>query len=74
MQACIDRATASGHTILIHTTPWMVDAHRIYERLGFTRRADRDVPYEQWSADRDLDLPDEWIGKPFLAYAWIPAA
>ncbi len=69
VQACVERATAAGRAILIHTTPWMVDAHRIYERLGFVRRADRDVPYETWSAGRDLVLPDEWIGRSFLAYS-----
>jgi ribosomal protein S18 acetylase RimI-like enzyme len=70
VQACLERAAASGHSVLIHTTPWMVAAHRIYERFGFVRRPDRDVPYEKWNEGRDLDLPDEWIGKPFLAYSW----
>ncbi len=70
VQACIERATASGRTLLIHTTPWMVDAHRIYARLGFVRRPDRDVPYETWSAGRDLELDEAWIGEPFLAYSW----
>ena len=72
VQACMDRAAAAGHSILIHTTPWLVAAQRIYERFGFVRRPDRDVPYETWSAGRDLELAEEWIGKPFLAYCWDP--
>jgi ribosomal protein S18 acetylase RimI-like enzyme len=70
VRACMERATASRRTLLIHTTPWMVDAHRIYERLGFVRQADRDVTYETWRAGRDIALPEEWIGEPFLAYTW----
>jgi ribosomal protein S18 acetylase RimI-like enzyme len=74
VQACVERAAASGRSILIHTTPWMVAAHGIYERLGFTRRPDRDVQYEKWSEGRDLDLPEEWVGAAFLAYSWSRAA
>jgi ribosomal protein S18 acetylase RimI-like enzyme len=70
VQACMERASAGGHSILIHTTPWMVAAHRIYERLGFTRRTDRDVPYEKWSEGRELELAADWIGAPFRAYTW----
>ena len=70
VRACTERAAATGQPILIHTTPWMEAAHRIYTRLGFVRRADRDVPYEQWHRDRDLELPPEWIDQPFLAYSW----
>ena len=25
---------------------------------------------EEWLEDRDLDLPPEWIGQPFVAYSW----
>jgi GNAT superfamily N-acetyltransferase len=70
VQACMDRARRADHSLLIHTTPWMVAAHRIYERFGFVRRPDRDVTYESWSANRELELPEEWIGEPFLAYSW----
>jgi ribosomal protein S18 acetylase RimI-like enzyme len=68
--ACVGRATANGQTIVIHTTPWMDAAQRIYARFGFVRRPDRDVPYAVWSEDDTTDLPPEWIGRPFLAYAW----
>lgn len=72
--ACLDRAGAAGQTIVIHTTPWMETAQRIYQRFGFIRRPDRDVPYEVWREDDTSDLPAEWIGQPFLAYAWSPPA
>ena len=37
---------------MIHTTPWMETAQRIYTRFGFVRRPDRDVPYDEWNEDR----------------------
>jgi GNAT superfamily N-acetyltransferase len=74
VQACIERASTAGHSILIHTTPWMVAAHRIYQHFGFVRRPDRDVPYETWSAGRELELAADWIGTPFLAYTWSARA
>jgi len=73
VRACLERAAAAGQPILIHTTPWMDDAQRIYARTGFVRRADRDVPYDLWGADPSLVLPPEWIGQAFLALAWTPA-
>ena len=43
VQWCIDRAVADGKDrVLIHSTPWMVRAHGLYERLGFERRPDLD--------------------------------
>ena len=69
VRACLDRARTAGQPVIIHTTPWMETARRMYERLGFVRRPDRDVPYEQWNADSIKDLPEEWIGESFLAYA-----
>jgi ribosomal protein S18 acetylase RimI-like enzyme len=72
--ACVERAAATGQTIVIHTTPWMETAQRIYQRFGFVRRPDRDVPYEVWSEGDTRDLPAEWIGQPFVAYAWSPPA
>jgi GNAT superfamily N-acetyltransferase len=66
--ACLDRARAAGQPVIIHTTPWMETARRMYERLGFVRRPDRDVPYEQWNAESIQGLPDAWIGQSFLAY------
>jgi ribosomal protein S18 acetylase RimI-like enzyme len=40
---CLDRARAAGkHRMVISTDPRMTAAHRLYERLGFTRLPDRD--------------------------------
>jgi hypothetical protein len=52
----------------------METAQRIYQRFGFVRRPDRDVPYEVWSEGDTRDLPAEWIGQPVVAYAWSPPA
>jgi GNAT superfamily N-acetyltransferase len=70
VRACTERAAAAGHSIMIHTTPWMETAQRIYTRFGFVRRPDRDVPYEEWHEDPDWELASEWIDQPFLAYGW----
>jgi len=70
--ACVERANATGQAMMIHTTPWMQTAQRIYTRFGFERRPERDVPYEEW-LEEGYDLPREWIGQPFLAYGWYPA-
>jgi ribosomal protein S18 acetylase RimI-like enzyme len=41
--ACIERARAAGRTaIVLHSTPWMTAAHRLYGRLGFRRLPERD--------------------------------
>jgi GNAT superfamily N-acetyltransferase len=72
VRACTERATVAGHTIMIHTTPWMETAQRIYTRFGFVRRPDRDVPYTEWNEEEYDDLPAEWIGQPFLAFGWSP--
>ena len=72
--ACVERATTTRQTIVIHTTPWMDTARRIYTRYGFVRRPERDVPYEVWSEDETTDLPPAWIGQSFLAYGWEPPA
>ncbi|MEU6351637.1 GNAT family N-acetyltransferase [Streptomyces sp. NPDC047072] len=43
VQACIDRARATDTTaVVLCTQPTMHTAHRIYERLGFTRAPERD--------------------------------
>jgi ribosomal protein S18 acetylase RimI-like enzyme len=43
VQACIDRAGAAPATgVVLCTQPTMHAAHRIYERLGFTRAPERD--------------------------------
>lgn len=43
MAACIDRARAAGRRrLVLHSTPWMTSAHRLYQRLGFRRAPERD--------------------------------
>lgn len=40
---CVERAVEAGkERLLIHSTPWMVRAHGLYERIGFERRPDLD--------------------------------
>jgi len=61
MVACIDRARAAGRgRLVLHSTPWMASAHRLYERIGFRRVAERDwtpVPtVPLWGFALDLDL------------------
>ena len=65
---CIDRARRDARGLVIHTTPWMNTARRMYERLGFERRPDRDVSYEEWNSPPVDGLPAEWVGQAFLAY------
>jgi ribosomal protein S18 acetylase RimI-like enzyme len=41
--ACIAKANEDGKSALVlHTTPWMKTAHRLYEGLGFHRDPGRD--------------------------------
>jgi ribosomal protein S18 acetylase RimI-like enzyme len=40
--ACIDRASAGGRALFIHSGTWMTAAHRLYGRLGFARVPERD--------------------------------
>jgi ribosomal protein S18 acetylase RimI-like enzyme len=68
-RACCELAASDGLTLVIHTTQWMDAAQRLYARLGFTRRPDRDVAYPDWLDDDVSDLPREWVGVPFLAYS-----
>ena len=69
VRECLARAHA--RPVLIHTTQWLEAAQRLYARLGFVRRPDRDVPYDVWhDPDKDHDLPAEWTGKTFLAFSW----
>ena len=52
VRACIARAKAAGAPRLaLSTTPEMKAAHRLYERLGFVRAADRD-----WAPRPDVQL------------------
>ncbi len=68
VRACLDRARATAQPVIIHTTPWMETARRMYERMGFVRRPDRDIAYEEWHTPSIEDLPEKWIGQSFLAY------
>ena len=50
--ACLDRARAAGkRRMVISTDPRMTAAHRLYERLGFTRLPERD-----WAPEPGIDL------------------
>lgn len=42
VQACVDRASGVATGVVLCTQPTMHTAHRIYERLGFTRAPERD--------------------------------
>lgn len=70
VRECMNRATERNQPILIHTTPWMETAQRMYEWFGFVRRPDRDAAYEMWNQDGYPELPAEWIGQAFLAFSW----
>jgi ribosomal protein S18 acetylase RimI-like enzyme len=49
---CLDRARAAGkRRMVISTDPLMTTAHRLYERLGFTRLPERD-----WRPEPDIEL------------------
>lgn len=49
VEACIERTRALGRPLLLHTTQYMPAAQRLYERLGFRRVPERDVPgYEPY--------------------------
>jgi ribosomal protein S18 acetylase RimI-like enzyme len=62
VMACIARARADGMTILLHTTNHMPAAQRLYARLGFTRRPDRDV--SDFEEEHDMT---------FLGFTFDPA-
>jgi len=52
VRACLDRARAAGkRRMVLSTDPRMTAAHRLYERLGFTRLPERD-----WSPAPGVDL------------------
>jgi ribosomal protein S18 acetylase RimI-like enzyme len=46
VNACIDRAREQAMPIVLHTTNHMPVAQRLYARMGFTRRPERDIDYE----------------------------
>jgi ribosomal protein S18 acetylase RimI-like enzyme len=52
VSTCLDRARAAGkRRMVISTDPRMTTAHRLYERLGFSRLPERD-----WSPVPGVDL------------------
>jgi GNAT superfamily N-acetyltransferase len=52
VNACLDRArTAGKRRMVISTDPRMTTAHRLYERIGFTRLPERD-----WTPAPGVDL------------------
>lgn len=52
VRACIARAEGLSRTaVMLHTTPWMTAAHRLYEDLGFVRLPERD-----WTPVPDVPL------------------
>jgi GNAT superfamily N-acetyltransferase len=52
VSTCLDRARAAGkRRMIISTDPRMTTAHRLYERLGFSRLPERD-----WSPMPGIDL------------------
>ena len=52
VRSCLDRARAAGkRRMVLSTDPRMTAAHRLYERLGFTRLPERD-----WSPIPGVDL------------------
>jgi ribosomal protein S18 acetylase RimI-like enzyme len=51
VRACLDRARAAGIPVLVlHSTPSMQAAHRLYQRLGFVR----DDTIDDWIEDLHL--------------------
>jgi ribosomal protein S18 acetylase RimI-like enzyme len=52
VRACLDEARRAGaRAVVLSTQPRMTAAHRIYERLGFTR-----IPERDWSPVPGVDL------------------
>lgn len=52
VRSCLDRAAALGcHSVVISTQPQMVAAHRLYERLGFSR-----TPALDWNPSPEIAL------------------
>lgn len=68
VDACVGRARALGRTALVlHTTPWMTAAQRLYEGAGFGRFPSRDwspLPEVPLLAYRlELDCAREPVGR-----------
>jgi ribosomal protein S18 acetylase RimI-like enzyme len=42
--ACVERArSVAAQRVALHSTSWMVTAHRLYESIGFVRTPERDL-------------------------------
>ena len=56
-QHCIDRSRSLGHhRVVLSSASYMTTAHRIYQRLGFTRLPERD-----WSPRPGVQgRPEDW--------------
>ena len=53
LAACVEQAREGGQArVVLHSTPWMTAAHRLYGRLGFRRDADLDL----WVSDGAFPL------------------
>lgn len=64
LQACVQRARHhSSRALMLHSTPWMTTAHRLYRRAGFER-----VPERDW-----LPMPEVPLWAFRLALAVSPA-
>jgi ribosomal protein S18 acetylase RimI-like enzyme len=51
-ESCLTRAREAGRRrVVLHSTPWMTTAHRLYESLGFRRAPDLD-----WTPVPDIPL------------------
>lgn len=52
LEACVGRARSHRRSaLMLHTTPWMTAAHRLYEGAGFVRFPERD-----WMPEPDVPL------------------
>jgi ribosomal protein S18 acetylase RimI-like enzyme len=52
VRACVERAREEGMKIILHTTNHMPAAQRLYPRLGFVRRPERDI--HEFEAEHDM--------------------
>jgi ribosomal protein S18 acetylase RimI-like enzyme len=52
VRECIDRARADSRAeVFLHSTTWMIAAHRLYEKLGFERD-----PVHDWNSSAEIQL------------------
>ncbi|MCW2600596.1 MAG: family N-acetyltransferase [Frankiales bacterium] len=68
MQSCLDAARAAGCSVVrLSTQASMTSAHRVYERLGFTR-----TPARDWNPVPDLRLLTYALPLSFCGYCGEP--